>query len=164
MSEIPGPVWIGVGVFVGGFSLFLGFIKKIDTAPFFQLMTVIALGMIIYGFIKLKFPKRSEQDLLDEMGRRRATRGVRDYEIDMEDYKNNPQLRHQAMQHKQNFQQRYTTNQEQTGYQNPHQHPLPHDSHKEVHHKGSKTSAFCSQCGSPLMKNHKFCPICGNRL
>ena len=165
MSEIPGPVWIGVGVFVGGFSLFLGFINKVSSAPFFQLMTFVGLGMVLFGFIKLKFPKKSKDDLIAEMSQRRAQRGTSEYDIDIDDYRNNPQLRKEAMQNKQNFQQRYSNpNQQHHATQPVVQHPtLKTRANPTAHKHSSKTAAYCSQCGSPLMKGHKFCPICGSK-
>ncbi|MBT7440375.1 zinc ribbon domain-containing protein [archaeon] len=194
MAEIPGPVWVGVGLFVGGFSLYLGFIKPIPSAPFFQLMSVVGLGMIVYGFIKIKFPTRSKQDLLDEMGHRRAKRGVRDVEIDIDDFRNNPQKRREAM-NNQNFQNRNQmpnsgavnqTHQQHLGqhhqtHHNAQHRPqkpiLPHGdnqktqvpTHNQMNQKKTsffkraKSGGFCSECGSPLLAKHKFCPVCGGR-
>ncbi len=186
MSEIPGPVWIAVGILIGGFSIYLGFINTSETSTFFQLMTVVGLGMIIFGVIKLKFPKKSKQDVLDEMSKRRTQRGNTEVDIDMQDYKSNPQLRQTAMQHKQNFQQRYSTphNVHQHTQHRSQQHQPQHQAQHSAAHqaqrqtipnsvnlskshplkKSKKVAGYCGNCGSPLLKKHKFCPICGARI
>ncbi len=167
MAEIPGFVWISVGIFVGAFSLFLGFIRPIETASFFQLMTVIGLGMIIFGAIKLRFPKKSKRDLIDEMAQRRAKRGMNDVEIDIDEFRNNPQKRQQAMQNKENFKQRYsgnTSNNTQIHHHTPQEPQPPKKKPKALFAKKAQVVGYCSQCGTPLLSKHKYCPICGNRV
>ncbi len=148
MAEIPGFAWIGIGGFVGLTSLFLGFIKPVDTSAFFKLMLFVGIGMVIYGLIKLKTRKKPEQMMHERRQQRIQERGPYQVNIDIDDYRKNPQLRQQAM--------------EGESPKHPHtQHKTL--SQKKTHHK-SGDSKFCHQCGSPLLPKHKFCPICGTRV
>ena len=67
----------------------------------------------------------------------------REVEIDIDDYRKNPQLR------------------QRTAQQTHHK-----GSHQGAHHKesGHQIAGYCTQCGTPLLKKHKYCPICGNRV
>ena len=130
MAEIPGFVWIIVGLFISGFSFFIGFIR--DDSAFFKLTFFIGLIMLLYGGIKIFLRTRNKDTLIDEMRKRHAQKG--DIEIDMEDSKRQQQA--------------------------PHQHSTQHvqTSNKKITH------GFCNTCGTPLLKHHKFCPICGSKV
>jgi Sec-independent protein translocase protein TatA len=199
MSEIPGPAWMAVGAFIGAVSLFLGFIRPVVNSSFFKMMMIVGIGMVIFGFIKMKFKAKTKEDVLDEARRRSMQRGQSEYDIDIDDYRNDPRLRQQAMyqqaqqkgyaqQHPQaqgganahashpNAQAHLGVQHQKHPYvvhqqraQNVH-HPMHHSQKestvhvlRQAHSHNPLQGGFCGQCGTPLLKSHKFCPMCGAR-
>ena len=178
MAEIPSPVWMIVGLFVGLFSLFLGYLKPVENSIFFKLMTFVGFAMMLFGFIKLKLKNRTKGRMIDEMRQKHMQKGHSETEVNIDDYKNNPYLRQQVMQgqghhHTQHHQtqavrqpQHHTVHQTA---QQPQHHPVQQTAHHtttlQVHRPQKNQNArFCHQCGVPLMKSHKFCPMCGNQV
>ncbi|MFH2020124.1 MAG: hypothetical protein ABIJ34_01845 [archaeon] len=185
MAEIPGPVWAIVGIFVFVTSLLLGFIRKIPSAAFFQLMLFVGIGMTLYGLFKIKFNSKTKEDMIEEARRRVQSKGQMEFDIDIDDYRANPALRAEVLRkaHAQGQKVNYS--------QGTHQHQAPHqqhNTHSAAHQATQKAypqnpslfpqqhaniqqrppqqaeSRFCNQCGIPLMKSHKFCPMCGARV
>lgn len=194
MDDIPGFVWVIVGGFVTLVSLFLGFIRPVTYNSFFKLMFVVGVGMLVYGYIfKMRLGRKSKEDVLEER-RQQLMKERGDYEadIDIDDYRNNPALRQAAMkngypssQPNQNFYQaerRFQQNIQQKNNQNPvdrerpqYQAQQPQQNqfsnanqfarpNPQIQSQKTFSQGFCPSCGTPLLKEHKFCPICGARV
>ena len=158
MAEIPGIVWAAVGGFIGFVSLVMGFLRPAPNSGFFQLMMFVGIGMLIYGFVKIKLNQRTPHQRLEEHRQKTLQRGQREVEINIDDYKNNPQLRQQTLQQHEHSR---TANPTHHGTPRTHQQPGHQNTgHSQTQATGQK---FCTQCGTPLLKKHKSCPICGNR-
>jgi hypothetical protein len=186
MAEIPGLAWCASGAFIGIASLFLGFIRPVEYNAFFKLMFIVGIGMVVFGFFKIKIKQKSPQQEMEERRQQTNQRGVREIDIDIDDYRRNPQLRQQAMQgassynrqnpathygtprnfpqQPQQFQQQQYPQQRQPVSQSPTQQSNPGYVRVPQHQKTSSNGSFCSNCGSPLLKHHKYCPICGGRV
>lgn len=203
MAEIPSSIWMALGAIIGIISLYIGFIRPIDRNAFFQLMAFIGLAMTIFGYLKRRFQNRNESKARSHQ---RLHRGVRDVSIDIDDYRNNPQLKQQVMQgghgrstNQDSAQNVHTAQQSQNTHahtsQGSHQaQAVHHQTNQQVHqpaqhsqkvhhpvhaqghqpqHASQKVNPhsaqtkpgakFCGECGSPLLKKHKYCPICGIR-
>ncbi len=178
MAEIPGFVWAAVGVFISVVSLFLGFLKPVEFSAFFKIMMVVGVGMFVYGYIfKIRFRQKSLQN--DMEARRQQNfqqRGETEVEIDIDDYRNNPQLRQNALKsgypsgssanHTQQYS-HYGTPRNVPQQQKTHAQQQSHSTqaHEQHHPKPEfKAHGFCPSCGTPLLKEHKYCPICGARV
>jgi hypothetical protein len=193
MAEIPGFVWIGVGGLIGAFSFFLGFLKPAQNNLFFRIMMFVGLGMMLYGFIKMRFMGKTKEQMIDDLKLKR--RGESEVDIDIEDYRRNPQLRQQVLQRggqqsnsansyngtprnssgqsgqypsgqSPNLQQQPLQGSQQLSQssQSMHNHHQSHSSQPHQVHPHNPNSRFCHQCGSPLLKEHKYCPVCGARV
>jgi hypothetical protein len=193
MAEIPDFVWMGVGIFIGLFSLFLGFLRPVEYSIFFKIMTFVGAGMFAFGYVKMKLSQKTTQQKLEEHRQQMVQRGDTEVDIDIDDYRNNPQLRQQAMQKPysgstQNPGSHYNTPGtyqqptrptqsarplQQTVRQQPQQ-MRPTDQRTVQSHPAQRTQtyqsqpvqkgSFCHQCGTPLLKHHKYCPICGAKV
>ncbi|MEM3374062.1 MAG: hypothetical protein QXE31_02455 [Candidatus Woesearchaeota archaeon] len=244
MSEIPWYAWIGVGLLVGIVSLFMGFLKPVSYDAFFKLMFFISIIMIIYGYIKMKI---KEKLFMEELEKRRLSRGEREIEINMEDFRNKPKLNptsynynstnysqskydssyaqsqkipnhygtprtfnninQQQNTQKQNYSNpsvsnsnnlnQYTSNNQKnqinTQTNNQYTHHSTHHSaqmslnqsshhtslkshhqtkdhsqinyHYQSHSRNSQnTQRICPNCRTPLLKEHKYCPICNAKV
>ena len=146
MAEIPALVWIVVGIFVSIFSVIIVFRSG---EPFFILMIFAGIGMLVFGGIKIFLRNRNQESLVDEMRKRHSSRGDSEAEINMDDYR-----RQRSGQHHQQAQR------QQAPSPTPKSPPPQQQSNSPP--KGQQ--GFCSQCGTPLLKQHKFCPICGARV
>ncbi len=183
MSEIPAPAWMALGGFIGLTSLFFGFLRPVDHNFFFQLMTFVGFGMAGFGFFKSRLSSKSvQQELEDRRMKMPAERGQMEVEIDIDDFRRNPQLRSQAMQpqkyqghddratiygHPRDYsgQARPTFNSatvQQEQRMQPNQATVPVSPHHNKSH--AQVQRFCGNCGTPLLKEHKFCPICWARV
>ena len=158
MAAILGIVWIGIGILISSMSFFMGFLRKVEYYMFFRLMMFVGLGMIIYGYIKMKFFEKSREQLIEEHRQKMAGRGETEAEIDIDDYRKNPQMRQQALAQK--SQQSNIQNAQRMHHNQGQTHQQAHN----THHASQGKSSFCSQCGTPLLKHHKFCPICGAKV
>jgi len=199
-------------------------------------MFFIGLGMALFGFLKYKLKEqRTKEDTIDEMRKRYNSRGQYDADIDMDEIRNNPQLRQQILNrgsryhpqannyamganpnnqnpaaghnnthvnhnpnnnHIQHNQQHHTRTQHNTnqtthspnhhaqhqgqgqhnaGHQNmQHQHSNIHPNQNQhntrSYHNHTQQqpikgqSGYCPNCRTPLLKNHKSCPMCGTRV
>jgi rubrerythrin len=152
MSEIPGIVWMGVGTVIGGMSFFLGFLKQSSSSFFFKFMTFVGVGMIIYGFIKMKLQERNFENKLEQRKTQMIQRGEMEVDIDMQENARRQQSR-QPMQQQQYSQQA----------RNQQIHPANINRQQAPRHNTGSQN-FCHQCGTPLLKHHKYCPICGARI
>ena len=167
MAEIPGLMWSVVGILISVFSLFLGFLRKdVEYSTFFRLMMFVGIAMFSYGAVKLYIRRKTAEKNLQAKKHELIQKRERSADIDIDDYRRNPKLRQQAMQ--QSGQSHQTQQpQHRTHQQQQHKiHHTPQQSHTQQHsqHKPAKQkSSFCGQCGTPLLKQHKFCPICGAR-
>ncbi len=180
MAELLPFVWIGVGAFIGIVSFFLGFVRPVTYNAFFKLMLAVGLGMMAYGYIKDKLSQKTLQQGMEERRQHRLTPGEREIEIDIDDYKKNPNLRQEVL-HR-GYPKRYSDSSAQNAYQEaqqrippqqggqqqaahhyPQQQPQPqhHPSHAQ---RQQPAQRFCTSCGTPLLKQHKYCHICGNRV
>ncbi|NTV23458.1 MAG: hypothetical protein HGA85_03725 [Nanoarchaeota archaeon] len=186
MADIPDFVWMVVGGLISLVSVFMGFIRPVEYSSFFKLMLAVGIGMVIYGYIKGKINQKPLQTRLEErrMQRQRG-RGESEVDIDIDEYRRNPQLRQQAMQSQQG---RAGYSQPQ-GYNGtprafPQQQPAQRPGYQQYPPmqapsgagaistgaagapmpKSPIQSAYCSQCGTPLLKHHRYCPICGARV
>lgn len=159
MAEISGLMWSVVGILIGVFSLFLGFLRKdVEYNTFFKLMMFVGLGMLGYGVVKLYIRRKTAEKEFRSKKHELIQRSERSVDIDIDDYRKNPQLRQQAMQHGTHTQRQTHQQQQRTHHKTQHSHHTQQHTHK-THSK--QKSAFCTQCGTPLLKHHKFCPICG---
>ena len=163
MAELPGFVWISVGIIVGVFSLFLGYLRPVENSIFFKFMMFVGFGMALFGFIKIKLRGKTKESLIDKMQQRHMQQGGHNHsesEINMDDYKNNPYLRQKVLQgqggHGHQAQQVRQPQQRAT-------HQTAHHA-QQIHPSQKQTARFCHQCGVPLMKSHKFCPMCGTSV
>ena len=161
MAEIPGLMWSVVGILIGLFSLFLGFLRKdVEYSTFFRLMMFIGLGMFGFGAVKLYIRRKTAEKEFQSKKHELIQRRERSADIDIDEYRRNPQLRQQAMQQNKPVHHRTHQPQHRTHHKTQHSHHTQQQTHK-THSK--QKSAFCGQCGTPLLKQHKFCPICGTR-
>ncbi|MCM2325949.1 MAG: zinc ribbon domain-containing protein [Candidatus Woesearchaeota archaeon] len=183
MAEIPSWMWMISGVIITGFSVFMGFNDSISYNMFFKIMIFVGLIMLGFGWLKMKLRQRTPEQTIDDMRAIHSKRDSGEVEINIDDYRNNPQLRQQAMQQ----QAKYPPTQQQLSTQgrshNPNhpQHMNHNVQHNASHSHMNNPSAnhvtqphnlthsrmqarFCHQCGSPLLPQHKFCPICGSRV
>ena len=189
-SEIPGPVWVIIGLFVGIVSAFLGYIKPTEYNAFFKLMVYVGLGMILFGVFKIKTAEVRFRQRVEERKSQRHMRG--DMEVDIDMYEN--RRRHQAANNAGlqsghgSYNHHGTT---QTNHQGHHRHQTHSQNHHHaqqsqssthsnvgqghaMHNRGSHSAHHasrpshitsgerkCRHCGVPLLKNHRRCPICG---
>ncbi len=165
MAEIPGLMWSVAGILIGVFSLFLGFLRKdVEYSTFFRLMMFVGVAMFGFGAVKLYIRSKNAEKEFQSKKQELIRKRERSVDIDIDDYRRNPQLRQQAMQQKSHasHQPQHKTHQQQqhkTHHTSQQGHTQQHSQHKPAKQK----SAFCGQCGTPLLKQHKFCPICGDR-
>ena len=149
MAEIPGLVWIIVGLFIGLFSLFTGYIDPVEYNAFFQLMMFIGIGMILFGFIKLQIKKKKNK----------PTTPVHQQQTHQRQVHHQQQTQHQR-QHPQYYYQSKHAQQQQSNQ--------PKETHLDIQKKASshqKTEGKkCPKCGVPVMKRQKQCVMCGTKL
>lgn len=178
MSEIPGPVWMGVGGVIGGFSLFLGFIRPVEYNMFFKLMAVIGAIMILFGFIRLKLKDRNKTNMIEEVRLRQNPHGYQNknmnqgYQTHNQNYAQPHQMHRphtQGQQQHNTHQHRHHTTHQQTVSHSPHQqqhrqHHAQQHGHHQIRQQTNQKSRFCHQCGTPLLKHQQFCAICGSKI
>lgn len=188
MDDIPGIVWVIVGGFVSLVSLFMGFLRPVTYSAFFKLMFVVGIGMLVYGYIfKIKMNEKSTREILED--RRQKNFNLRtemEADIDMDDYRNDPRKREEVLRRgypstARNMNQRYgygggQAQQQPGAYNNPtyqpqrqqmpqqQQQPPYSGMRKQIQKQGIPQGKFCTGCGTPLLKEHKYCPICGARV
>jgi FtsZ-interacting cell division protein ZipA len=181
MDDIPGFVWVIVGIFISVVSLFMGFIKPVTGSSFFKLTLIVGIGMLAYGYIfKIRARKTKEEMFEDRKQQLMQQRGENEVDIDIDDYKSNPYLREEARkrgypstqpnqqfrQAEMEFQQKIKSPQQNSQQQQQRQQSpsyQPQQSQQRMQQTQSN-SRFCPSCGTPLLKQHKFCPICGARV
>ncbi|MEM2138783.1 MAG: hypothetical protein QXM96_01370 [Candidatus Woesearchaeota archaeon] len=159
MAEIPWFVWIAVGVFVGITSFFMGFLKPVTYNAFFQLMFFVSLGMIIYGYVKMKL---KEKWFNEELERRKNLRGEREIEIDIDDFRNR-QNRTNQVNNSRNFSYNNQLSRNTGNFQQNQINPT-HYGTPRTHSSVNNQNKRCPNCGTPLLKEHKVCPICNSRV
>jgi hypothetical protein len=183
MDDIPGFVWVIVGIFISLVSLYMGFLNPVTYSAFFKLMFVIGIGMIVYGYIfKIKARKTKEEMMEERKQQLMQQRGDNDVDIDIDDYKSNPYLREEArkrgypstgpsqefrqaeIQFQQNIKSPQQRGQQQMQQQQPQRQQYPSYPQTQQRMQTPSDSRFCPNCGTPLLRHHKFCPICGNRV
>ncbi len=164
MAEIPGLMWSVVGILIGVFSLFLGFLRKVEYYTFFRLMMFVGLGMFGYGVVKLYIRRKTAQKEFQAKKHELIQRRERTVDIDIDNYRKTPQLRQQTVhQNKHVHHQTHYQQQQRTQHQAQPSHSTQHHQYPQ-HRQLKQKSAFCTQCGTPLLPKHKFCPICGARV
>jgi len=182
MGDIPSPVWVIVGLLIAGFSFFVGFLRKMDNSAFFKLMLFVGLGMIVFGVFKFIMKRKKNMQEFEQRKHHIMQKRERSAEIDIDDYRNNPHLRQQAMQQQDSY-----TKATQPSHQHQQAQHTPHTSQQHDHHqthqqgghtghhttqhqkvnthnKKEKKARFCPHCGTPLLPKHKFCPICNAQV
>ncbi len=184
MDEIPGFVWVIVGVFIFLMSLFLGFFRDEPTSGFFKLMFVVGIGMLVYGYIfKIRLGSKSKEDILGERKQQlMKERGDYEVDIDIDDYRNNPYKKQEIVNKgypqtgpSQQFKQMERQFQQNIAQQNQRKNPpsnpgmqaptqQQHYSSAQVTIQRQQGQRFCPACKTPLLKEHKSCPICGGRV
>jgi hypothetical protein len=169
MAEIHGFVWSAVGVFIAVVSLFLGFLRPVEYNAFFKLMLFVGIGMLVYGLIKMKIKQKTPQQIIEERRQHMLQKGQREVEIDIDNYRKNPQLRQQVLQQGAHSGATAHHGTPGTHTQHPTQHHTTpqrthHPAHAQQQTHQTQAARFCHQCGTPLLKHHKFCPICGARV
>jgi predicted lipid-binding transport protein (Tim44 family) len=144
MAEIPGVIWIVVGLFIGLFSLFTGYINPVEYNAFFQLMMFIGIGMILFGFIKIQIKKKKNKPKAPVQ---------------------HQQTQNTAHQQQQRKHPQYYSQSKHAQHHHPQQ---PKQTHIDIQQKASshQTTAEkkCPGCGVPVMKRQKQCVMCGTKL
>ncbi len=184
MAEIPGIVWCIVGIFI---SIFSFFVNTKAANPFFIIMIFVGICMFIYGFIKIKSRQKSPQQEMEERRMQTYQRGEREVDIDIDDYRRNPQLRQHALPGAsqyvkstqathygtpRTFPQQTNAYSHQPTHQTSHRHSThtPHSNHVThssqniYNHSSQPGQRICPNCRTPLLKHHKICPICNVRV
>lgn len=183
MDEIPGIMWAFVGGIVGLISLFLGFLRPVPYNGFFKLMFVVGIAMFVYGYIfKIKMHEQSTREILEDR-RQKNTNMRQDMEtdIDIDDFRNNAMKRQEALRRgypstapRQDKAELYKN--PGGNYQNnsalPQNRPQPNYQQpggsqqfsQPAQQRPAQQGRFCGSCGTPLLKEHKYCPICGGRV
>ena len=176
MSEIPGPVWMGVGAVIEGFSLFLGFIRPVEYNMFFKLMTVIGGIMILFGFIRSKLNNKNKTSARDESRLRQNPQGYQNTHTPQgyghHNSQNNSQpntvnrAHHQTTQHQPTNHQatHQTRHRQHAAHQQATSHNVHHQQRQQTSQQHHAKSKFCHQCGTPLLNHQKFCAICGVKV
>ena len=165
MAEIPSLVWMIIGFFISVISLFLGVLRPVEYSAFFILMLVVGVGMIGFGYIKMSRGRVKADRKFEKKRQMRIQESVVD--IDIDDYRNNPELRQrvlnqggQAPQQQGNYTNPTTQQGKVTRHVQPQQQrnpPLPEK-------RNSKGRKVCPNCGAPLLDRHDMCPVCNSRI
>lgn len=154
VGEIPGVVFIGVGLLVSVISFFLAFLRKQNT-NFFIITLIVGVLMIIYGIIKVRVMRRNTDE---EVERRRAQR---EYSR-MQQSAQPQQVQQGGAFERATHPSQYQTHPHQTTHYTHQGHSQPSEHH--TMHQTQHAKKFCPNCGSPVHGHHRFCSSCGGKL
>jgi hypothetical protein len=187
MDDIPGFVWVIIGIFISVVSLFMGFLRPVTYNAFFKLMLVVGIGMLIYGYIfKIRLGQKSKEDMIEDRRQQlMQQRGEYEADIDIDDFKNNPALRQEAMkkgypssqpsqqfrQMEQQYQQKIQDKKQQGNQQqrNPMQQQQPQQPMQRMQQRPQQPqqTSFQNYQASQMPQRaggQRFCPSCGTPL
>lgn len=157
MAKLHGSVWLIAGGIITVTSIILGFIKNVPNAAFFRLMVYIGGFMLLIGFIKIKLTKK-----LDKLENKTVHTGPQGYNSP---HNTNSQQTHHNSNHTQRTQATHQTQHANSSNIHPaNQQKQQQTSSPQTQQTQAKYSRFCHQCRAPLLKHHKFCPLCGAQV